>query len=73
MQDFFHPQYDFFEIPRDSTGLPGAPWLPRHAAGIIDFVELKSQTAERMGKVFKPKAGSETGVERTPICTYMYI
>ncbi|CAL1148755.1 unnamed protein product [Cladocopium goreaui] len=28
-----------------------------HAAGIIDFVELKSQTAERMGKVFKPKVG----------------
>eukprot|EP00438_Fugacium_kawagutii_P013962 Skav203428 [mRNA] locus=scaffold1743:433119:436594:- [translate_table: standard] len=28
-----------------------------HAAGIIDFVDLQSQTAERMGKVFKPKAG----------------
>lgn len=31
----------------------------RHAAGIIDFVDLKSQTAERMGKVFKPKAGRD--------------
>lgn len=30
---------------------------PRHAAGVIDFVELKSQSAERMAKVFKPKAG----------------
>ena len=48
--------------PQDSTGLLLA--VPRHAAGIIDFVELKSQTAERMGKVFKPKAGSETGFGR---------
>ena len=35
----------------------------RHAAGIIDFVDLKSQTAERMGKVFKPKAGSDVFVK----------
>lgn len=35
----------------------------RHAAGIIDFVDLKSQTAERMGKVFKPKAGKDVFVK----------
>ena len=35
----------------------------RHAAGIIDFVDLKSQTAERMGKVFKPKAGRDVFVK----------
>ena len=45
--------------PRAWHGLamPGPMPGSRHAAGIIDFVELKSQTAERMGKVFKPKAG----------------
>ena len=31
--------------------------MARHAAGVIDFVELKSQSAERMAKVFKPKVG----------------
>ena len=48
-----------------SIGCSIRSWLPsyRHAAGIIDFVDLKSQTAERMGKVFKPKAGRDVFVK----------